>query len=97
MRVIAKKVLRDFWKNHQDCEGQLKAWYREVENGQWKSPNAIKVNYPTASILAENRLVFNIIGNKYRVVVRINYDYGVVWIRFIGSHQEYNKINVLKV
>lgn len=90
-------MLRDFWRNHRDCEEQLKAWYRELENAHWKSTNAIKVNYPTASILAENRVVINIKGIKYRVVVQVNCDYGVVCIRFIGSHQDYDKINVLKI
>jgi len=93
MRVISKKILRDFWEVHQDCEEQLKAWYNETEQGDWSSPADIKREYPSASILKENRVVFNIKGNTYRLVVRINYAYRIVWIRFIGTHAGYNKIN----
>ena len=93
MRVIAKKTLRDFWDKHADCEDQLKSWYHEAENENWKSPNQIKKGNPSASILANNRVVFNIKGNKYRLIVRINYDYGIMWIRFIGTHAQYDKID----
>lgn len=90
-------MLRDFWLKHKECEDQLKAWYREAENAKWNTPNSIKTLYPSASIIAENRVVFNIKGNKYRLVVRVNYDYGIVWIRFIGSHKDYNLIDVMKI
>ncbi|MDF2456842.1 MAG: addiction module toxin RelE [Cytophagaceae bacterium] len=93
MRVIAKKTLRDFWEKHEDCEEQLKSWYHEAENALWTSPHQIKKQYPSASILADNRVVFNIKGNKYRLIVRINYDYGILWIRFIGTHAAYDKID----
>ena len=93
MRVIAKKALRDFWEKHEDCEEQLKVWYHESENAVWKSPNQIKKNYPSASILTDNRVVFNIKGNNYRLIVKINYDYGIVWIRFVGTHAQYDKID----
>lgn len=93
MRVIAKKILRDFWKSHADSEQQLKAWFQEASNAQWKSPTRIKIEYPSASFLPENRVVFNIKGNHYRLIVKINYDYQMVWIRFIGTHAEYDKIN----
>ncbi|MCW3073777.1 MAG: hypothetical protein JWP69_846 [Flaviaesturariibacter sp.] len=97
LRVIAKKVLRDFWTKHPDCEQQLKAWYREAEDADWREPKIIKQNYPSASILEENRVVFNIKGNHYRLIVRINYDYGMVWIRFIGTHAAYDKIDATKI
>lgn len=93
MRVIAKKILRDFWKSHADSEQQLKAWFQEASNAQWQSPNKIKIEYPSASLLPENRVVFNIKGNNYRLIVKINYDYQMVWIRFIVTHAEYDKIN----
>ncbi len=93
MRVIAKKSLRDFWLKHPDCEQQLKSWFREAEKSKWVSPKSIVKDYPTASILENNRIVFNIKGNHYRLIVRINYDYGIVWIRFIGKHAQYDKIN----
>lgn len=97
MRVIAKRTLRNFWEKHADSEHQLKAWYNEAEQADWKSPNDIKQDYPSASILEDNRMVFNIKGNNYRLIVRINYKYGVVWIRFIGTHAEYDKVNATKI
>lgn len=97
MRVIAKRTLRDFWEKHADSEQQLKAWYNEAEQSDWKSPNDIKKDYPSASILEDNRVVFNIKGNNYRLIVRINYKYGVVWIRFIGTHAEYDKVDATKI
>ncbi|MCP2045349.1 type II toxin-antitoxin system HigB family toxin [Pontibacter sp. HSC-36F09] len=97
MRVIAKRTLRDFWEKHADSEQQLKAWYNEAEQADWKSPNDIKKDYPSASILEDNRMVFNIKGNNYRLIVRINYKYGVVWIRFIGTHAEYDKVDATKI
>jgi len=75
----------------------LKSWYQEAERSQWRTPNEIKAEYPSASILAENRVVFNIKGNTYRLIVKINYDYGAVWIRFIGTHAEYDKIDATKI
>jgi mRNA interferase HigB len=97
VRVIAKRILRDFWSIHADCEQQLKAWYNEAEQADWKSPNDIKKAYPSASILKDNRMVFNIKGNNYRLIVRINYKYGIVWIRFIGTHIEYDKVDATKI
>ncbi|SIR50069.1 type II toxin-antitoxin system HigB family toxin [Pontibacter lucknowensis] len=97
MRVIAKRTLRDFWEKHADSEQQLKAWYNEAEQANWTSPNDIKKDYPSASLLEDNRMVFNIKGNNYRLIVRINYKYGIVWIRFIGTHAEYDKVDATKV
>ncbi|RZK47868.1 MAG: type II toxin-antitoxin system HigB family toxin [Pedobacter sp.] len=97
MRVIAKKTLRDFWENHGDCEQQLKSWYREAETATWQNPNEIKNDYPSASIIGDNRVVFNIKGNNYRLIVKINYDYQMTWIRFIGTHAEYDKIDANKI
>ena len=93
MRIIAKKTLRDFWEIHPDSEQQLKSWYQETSKATWKGPNQIKMEYPSASILADNRVVFNIRGNHYRLIVKINYDYQMIWIRFVGTHGEYDKIN----
>jgi mRNA interferase HigB len=97
LRVIAKKILREFWRRHSDCEQQLKSWYRECEKGSWKNNHEIKKNYPAASILADNRVVFNIKGNTYRLVVKINFTYQMMWIRFIGTHKEYDGIDATKV
>ena len=97
MRVIAKKILKDFWEVHKDCEQQLTSWYHEASKARWKSPNEIKAEYPSASILSDNRVIFNIKGNNYRLIVKINYDYQMVWIRFIGTHTEYDKINANEI
>lgn len=97
MRVIAKKTLKDFWVKHPDCEQQLKAWYQEAEHSKWKGPHDVKRNYPSTSILENNRVVFNIKGNHYRLIVRVNYDYGILWIRFIGTHAQYDKIDATKI
>lgn len=97
VRIIAKKILRDYWTKHLDCKQQLKSWYNEADDTEWKNPNDIKKDYPSASILEDNRVVFNIKGNKHRLIVRINYHYQMVWIRFIGTHAEYDKIEASKI
>ena len=97
MRIISKKIIREFWEKHSDSQQQLKAWFQETSKIEWKSPKDIKKEYPSASFLENNRVVFNIKGNKYRLIVRINYDYHMVWIRFIGTHAEYDKIDANKI
>lgn len=93
MRVIAKKVLREFWEKHADSEEQLKTWYKEASKATWSSPTDIKAAYAKASILKGGRVVFDICGNKYRLVVDINYPRQWVFIRFIGTHTDYDKID----
>jgi mRNA interferase HigB len=97
MRIIAKKPLRKFWEDHPDAEEPLLAWYREVEKEDWDTPAKVKAKYGTASIVGGKRVVFNIKGNDYRLVVEINYAYRVVYIRFVGTHKEYDAINVEEV
>ena len=97
MRVIAKKILREFWEKHSDCKQQLKSWFKEASKAEWSNPNEIKAEYPSASILEDNRICFNIKGNHYRLIVKINYDYQMVWIRFIGTHSEYDKIDANEI
>lgn len=97
MRIISKKILREFWEKHSESQQQLQSWFQEVNNVAWKGPKDIKRAYPSASFLADNRVVFNIKGNKYRLIVKINYDYHMVWIRFIGTHAAYDKIDALKI
>jgi len=93
MNIVAFRTLRAFYEKHRDCEQQLKTWYKEACTSGWASPDEIKGLFASASILKNNRVVFNIKGNKYRLIVRFNYKYGVAWIRFIGTHAEYDKIN----
>lgn len=97
MRIIAKKMLRDFWAKHNDCEQQLKTWHKEIGSKFWNNANAIKREFPSASILTDNRIVFNIKGNQYRLIVKVNYNYQMMWIRFIGTHAEYDKIDANKI
>jgi len=97
MRVIAKSTLRKFWEKHSDCEQQLKSWYLEASRAGWINSNEIKKEYPSASFLQDNRVVFNIKGNNYRLIVRINYTYQMIWIRFVGTHAEYDKIDANKI
>ena len=94
MRVVAKKILREFWLKQTDSEQQLRTWYKEASKAKWTSPNDLKLEYPNASILKGSRVVFNICGNRYRLVVRINYSRQWVFIRFIGTHNDYDKIDV---
>ena len=94
MRIVARKTLRDFWAAYPDAEEPLKAWFREAKNAVWESPATVKILYRHASVLKDGRMVFNIAGNKYHLVVRINYAIGIVYIRFVGTHKEYDKIDV---
>ncbi len=97
MRIIKKGTLRDFWQHHRDAAEPLKSWYREVKAADWQSPHDVKAMFGSASIVGDNRIVFNIAGNKYRLVVKFNYPYRVAYIRFIGTHTEYDVIDVEKV
>ena len=97
MRVIAIKILREFWMKRTDSEQQLKTWYKEASKANWKSPVDIKSEYPKASILKSGRVVFNICDNKYRLIIKVNYLRGWVFIRFIGTHHEYDKIDADKI
>jgi mRNA interferase HigB len=97
MRVIAKKILRTFWEKHTDSKDQLEAWFKEASKAKWNSPNDIKNQYSKASILKSGRVIFNICGNKYRLITQINYLRHWVFIRFIGTHEEYDQINADKI
>jgi mRNA interferase HigB len=93
MRVIARKTLRDFWGEHADAEQQLKAWFHEAGAARWKSFADIKARYRSADVLPGNRVVFDIKGNNYRLVVKVHYNRSLVFIRFVGTHAEYDRIN----
>ena len=95
MRIIAKRTLRNFWQQsrYADSEQPLKAWHSEARKAEWKSPQDVKDHYRHASILAGNRVVFNVAGNKYRLVVKVNYSFGIVFVRFIGTHRQYDAID----
>ncbi len=95
MHVISRKKLVEFYTQPgcRDAKGPIEAWYYEAKHAQWESPVDVKDQYRSASILKNNRVVFNIAGNKYRLIVRINYDSKTVFVRFIGTHQAYDKID----
>ena len=97
MRVFAKKILREFWKKHNDSEEQLKTWYKEVSKTNWQTPANIKSEYAKASILKNGRAVFNIRGNKYRLIIDINYKRQWCFVRFIGTHKDYDKVDAEKI
>ena len=92
MHVISIKILRQFWERRPDSEQVLKAWYHEAKAANWQNSAELKQKYCSASIIDSERVVFNICGNKYRLVVRINYDSQTLFIRFVGTHREYDRI-----
>lgn len=98
MRIISIKKIKDFWKSgYADSEGPLKVWYQIFKKEEFRDSNSIKRLFSKASIISDNRVVFNISGNKYRLIVHIRYDLQIAFIRFIGTHAEYDKINAKEV
>jgi mRNA interferase HigB len=97
VRIVARRTLREFWDRHADAEQPLRAWFHDARLARWRSPADIKRVYVNASIVGENRIVFNIKGNTYRLVVAINYAYQICYIRFIGSHAAYDRIDAARV
>ncbi len=93
MRVISRKVLAVFCQSEPNATDEVLAWYAEARHAEWKSPSAVKAKYGKASILKDGRVVFNICGNKYRLVVWINYEFLTIYIRFLGTHDEYDEID----
>lgn len=99
MRVITKGALQAYWSRpgREDAEDALRAWYAEARKAAWKTPADIKAKYRSASFVADNRVVFNIAGNKHRLVVHVNYELGVMLVKFVGFHAEYDEIDVATV
>jgi mRNA interferase HigB len=97
MRIIFRKTLREFWERHPDVRQQVQAWYADTRHALWRSPSDIKAAYRNASFVGKDRVVFNLKGNDYRLVVAIRYDHGIVFIRFVGTHQEYDRIDAATV
>jgi mRNA interferase HigB len=95
MRIIAFRTLREFWKQskYSDSESSLRSWYHDVKGAVWKNSNELKKQYRNASVVGEGRIVFNIKGNTYRLVVSVDYEFQVIFIRFIGTHKQYDKID----
>jgi len=95
MHIISRKTLKLFYEqpDYRDAKGTLESWYYEVCHEEWKKPSDVKKKYRSASVLKGNRIVFNISGNKYRLVVKINYSLKIVFIRFVGTHEAYDQID----
>jgi mRNA interferase HigB len=97
MRVIALGALRSFWQRHADAETPLRSWYAMASRADWRNPADIKVAYRNASFVANNRVAFNVKGNKYRLVAAVHYNRRMMFIRFVGTHAEYDKIDAAKI
>ena len=97
MRVLSRGTLRDFWRKHPDAEGPLKAWFAEVTKSAWKTMPDIKRQYATASVVDNERVVFNVGGNRYPLVVKLWFPGQVAWIKFVGTHASYDRIDVRKL
>lgn len=93
MRVVALSTLKTFWKRHPEAAAASLAWYRLTLSADWATPADLKADIGSARILRDGRVVFNLVGNTYRLVVWINYPYRVVYIRFVGTHEEYDRID----
>ena len=97
MWVFTKRTLREFWERHPNSEASLRAWYEEAQRASWDTPVDVRESCAYARIIGNNRVIFNIKGNNYRLVVRIDYPFKKVYVRFIGTHAEYDRINALEV
>lgn len=97
MRIIALKTIKDYWTKNPSCKQSLLAWYEEAEEAKWNNPNELKQQYRNASIINEKRVVFNIHGNRYRLIADIEYRLKILFIVWIGTHKKYDKIDVKKI
>lgn len=99
MRVIAKSTLKKFWEQpaHADAERALESWYEEASKARWLTPQDIKNQYAHASVISHRRVVFNVCGNKYRLIVEMQYRAGIAWVKFVGTHADYDQINAAEV
>ncbi len=97
MRIISRRILREFWNIYPDSEEPLKAWFQEATHADWANPHDVKAMYGNASVIGDGRIVFNIAGNKYRLIVWFNFPYRIGYIRFVGTHAEYDGIDAENV
>lgn len=97
MRVIAKSTLRDYWAVNKDAKHPLLSWYKLTTKARWKNFNEVKQQFGTCKIMGNDRIVFKVKGNKYRLIVKISFENQLVWIRFIGTHSEYDLINAKEI
>ena len=97
MWIIALRTLREFWRNHRAAEEPLRSWYAIASRAQWRTPTEVKAAYRNASFLANNRIVFNVKGNDYRLVVAVHYNRRMMFVRFVGTHSEYDRIDATAI
>ena len=97
MRIIKKKTLRDFWEKHAETEQPLKAWYHDVKKCSWTKSDDILKDFPKARPIKNNRCIFEINQNDYRLIVETHYNRGIIYIRFVGTHEEYDKIDATTI
>ncbi|TNE59563.1 MAG: type II toxin-antitoxin system HigB family toxin [Alphaproteobacteria bacterium] len=97
MRIIARRILTDFSQNHADAKGALETWWLIAKKADWATPQDVKNQFPRASILADNRVVFDICGGNYRLIVKFNYEYRIGYVRFVGKHADYDAIDATRV
>ena len=97
MRIIAKSTLREYWKTNKDSEQALLSWYKMSTKAKWQNFNEVKMQFGTCKIIGSDRIVFKIKGNKYRLIIKISFDNQLIWIRFIGTHSEYDSINAKQI
>ena len=97
MRILSKRTLREFWEVHNDCEQQLLIWYQECLKNAYQSSKEIIEDFSNMRAIGNGRFIFNIKGNKYRLIVKISFELSTIWVRFIGTHDAYDKIDPHKV
>jgi len=97
MRIIAKSTLRDYWTENKNAEQALLSWYKVTNRAKWSNFNEVKQQFGTCKIIGNDRIVFKIKGNNYRLIVKISFENQLIWIRFIGTHSEYDLINAKEI
>lgn len=97
MRIIAKRTLRTFWEREPRAEQPLKSWYAIASKADWSSPIDVKTAYKSASFVGKDRVVFNIVGNRYRLIVRFDFMHRIGFVRFVGTHAEYDAVDASRV
>jgi mRNA interferase HigB len=95
VNVISRKTLAEFYQKHADSCEPLETWYKVCRKAEWQNFNEVKVAFPSADWIGDDRVVFNVKGNKYRLLVRFSFRYKSIQVKWIGTHAEYDKLNVL--
>ena len=94
MWIVKRKTLHEFWLKYEDSKQQLLEWFHTARRAHWVSINDVRKDYPSADLVDGKKVVFNIKGNKYRLIIKVNFEYHKAWIKFIGTHAEYDKIDI---